>query len=272
MSGRATSFYYSFLALPANKRNAIIAVWDFCRAVDDAVDEPGDAEPARALEVWRDEVVRLYEGGPPMTDQGRRLLPFISMFALPRSAFQDLIDGVAMDLEQRRYDTFEALRQYCLRVASAVGLICVEIFGYRDLRTRDYAIDLGIALQLTNIIRDVPADIQRGRNYIPTEDLIRFGCTEEDLSAGVMTDNVRRLLAHQAERARRFYEKADAALPRHDERRVVAARIMGAIYLELLRTIEHSGYNVFQGRVRVSRPRQAVIAGLTWLRVMVALK
>jgi phytoene synthase len=152
-----------------------------------------------------------------------------------------------------------------------VGLICVEIFGYRDLQTRDHAIDLGIALQLTNIIRDVSADIQRGRMYIPIEELKRFGCTEDDLRAGVMTDNLRRLLAFQADRARQFYKKADAVLPKHDERRLVAARIMGAIYFELLRTIERSGYEVFRQTARVSRPRQAVIAASTWLKVMVPL-
>jgi 15-cis-phytoene synthase len=272
MSGRATSFYYSFLALPADKRNAIMAVWDFCRAVDDAVDEPGDQEPAAALAQWREEIVRLYQGREPATRQGKHLAPFISRFALPRSGFEDLIDGVEMDLQRSRYDTFEALRQYCLRVASAVGLICVEIFGYRDLQTRDYAVDLGIALQLTNIIRDVGPDLERGRLYIPTQDLERFGCTEEDLRSGVMTENVRRLLAFEVERARQFYRKADAALPRHDERRLVAARIMGAIYFELLRSIERAGYDVFRTRVRVARPRQAMIAALTWLKAMALLK
>jgi len=272
MSGRATSFYYSFLALPAEKRDAIIAVWDFCRAVDDAVDEPGELPPAVALARWRDELGRLYDGRPPETAQGRRLLPFISRFKLPRPAFEDLIDGVAMDLDRFRYDTFEALKQYCLRVASAVGLICVEIFGYHDLQARDYAIDLGIALQLTNIIRDIPADLARGRVYIPEEDLRQFECTEADLRAGVMTDRVRRLLAYEVKRARLFYQKADAALPKHDERRLVAARIMGAIYFELLRTIERSEYDVFRQRIRVTRPRQAMIAGLTWLKVMVPLK
>lgn len=269
---RATSFYYSFLALPVEKRNAIVAVWDFCRAVDDAVDEPGDQDPATALVQWREEVGRLYEGREPATPQGKQLAPFISRFALPRSGFEDLIDGVAMDLEHSRYDTFDALRQYCLRVASAVGLICVEIFGYRDLQTRDYAIDLGIALQLTNIIRDVAPDLERGRLYIPTQDLQRFGCTEDDLKAGLVTENVRRLLAFQVERARQFYRKADAALPRHDERRLVSARIMGAIYFELLRAIERAGYDVFRQRVRVARPRQALIAGLTWLKVMVSFR
>ena len=269
---RSTSFYYSFLALPADKRNAIVAVWDFCRAVDDAVDEPGAQDPALALAQWRAEVARLYGGGQPATPQGAQVAPFIAKFALPRSAFEDLIDGVAMDLERSRYETFEALRQYCLRVASAVGLICVEIFGYRDVQTRDYAIDLGIALQLTNIIRDVAPDLARGRLYIPIEDLRRFACTEDDLTAGVVTENVRSLLAFQVERARRFYRKADAALPRHDERRLVAARIMGAIYFELLRSIERAEYDVFRARVRVRRPRQAVIAARTWLKVMVPFK
>src|SRR5262245_61121540 len=157
---RATSFYYSFLALPPDKRHAIVAVWDFCRAVDDAVDEPGQEDPVVALARWREEVIRLYEGHEPATDQGRQLAPFIARYALPRTAFEDLIDGVAMDLQRHRYETFEELRQYCLRVASAVGLICVEIFGYRNLQARDYAIDLGIALQLTNIIRDVAPDLE----------------------------------------------------------------------------------------------------------------
>ena len=273
MGGRATSFYYSFFALPADKRRAIIAVWDFCRAVDDAVDEPGADDPATAVAGWRDEVRRLYEGGQqPATRAGQALMPYITRYRLPRTAFEDLIDGVAMDVERRRYETFEALRQYCLRVASAVGLICVEIFGYRDLHTRDYAIDLGIALQLTNIIRDVPVDIQRGRVYIPAEDLARFGCSEADLRAGAVTASMRRLLAFQAERARQFYRKADAALPGRDERRLVAARIMGAIYFELLRTIERSGFDVFSGRARVPRARQLRIAAMTWLKVMLRVR
>jgi phytoene synthase len=266
---RATSFYYSFLALPAGKRSAIVAVWDFCRAVDDAVDEPGELDPAAALAQWREEVAHLYGGRAPATPQGERLAPFIAAFSLPRSAFEDLIDGVAMDLERNRYDTFEELRQYCLRVASAVGLMCVEIFGYRDVRTRDYAIDLGIALQLTNIIRDVAPDLERGRVYIPTEDLRRFDCTEDDLKAGTVSGNVRQLLAFQVDRARLFYRKADVALPRRDERDMVAARIMGAIYFDLLRSIERAGYDVFRQRVRVGRPRQAMIAAWTWMKVMV---
>ena len=271
MSGRATSFYYSFLALPQEKRQAILAVWDFCRAVDDAVDEPEASPPAVGLNRWRDEVNAIYGGAAPSTPQGRQLVQYVQTFNLPRSAFDDLIDGVAMDLEQRRYETFEALRQYCLRVASAVGLMCVEIFGYRNVQTRDYAIDLGIALQLTNIIRDVPSDLRRGRVYMPLEDLRRFSVAEDDLRGGRNTDNVRALLAFECQRARQYYRKADAALPKTDEKGLVASRIMAAIYFDLLRSIERAKFDVFSRPIRVSRPRQALIAARTWLKVMVSL-
>ncbi len=232
------------------------------------------AIPRAPLTEWRDEVARLYEGREPGHAAGTRSsLPYISRFTLPRSAFEDLIDGVAMDLRQTRYATFEELRQYCLRVASAVGLICVEIFGYRDLQTRDYAIDLGIALQLTNIIRDVASDLERGRLYIPAQDLAALRMHRGG-SAGGRGDREGAAAAGLSRSSARgqFYEKAEAALPRHDERRLVAARIMGAIYYDLLRAIERAGYDVFRQHVRVSRPRQALIAGVTWLKVMVPLK
>jgi phytoene synthase len=173
-----------------------------------------------------------------------------------------------MDLGRRRYENFDALRNYCLRVASAVGLICVEIFGYRDVRTRDYAIELGIALQLTNIIRDVAVDLGRGRVYLPLEDLARFGCTEEDLRAGAVTSRLRDLLRFQCERARQYYRKAEETLPKADARGLVAARIMSAIYLELLKEIERAHYDVFRGRVSVRRSRQALVAARTWLTVI----
>ncbi|MBI3261827.1 MAG: squalene/phytoene synthase family protein [Acidobacteria bacterium] len=189
---RDTSFYYSFLALPALERDAIISVWDFCRAVDDAVDEVGGAstacpEPGRGdpLARWRRELASCFGGGAPETEQGRRLEPHVSRFQLPRQPFEDLIDGVEMDLHRRRYETFELLHQYCLRVASAVGLICLPIFGARHTRSREYATYLGVALQLTNIIRDVSSDLARGRLYLPLEDLHRFGCTEGE-GAGVL--------------------------------------------------------------------------------------
>lgn len=280
MSGRDTNFYYSFLVLPAEKRKAITAVWDFCRAVDDTVDEESESapfdgpgvRPRAGLTCWREEVARLYEGREPATAQGDELAPYIKAFNLPRSAFDNLIDGVEMDLAQDRYETFLSLRQYCVHVASAVGLICVEIFGYRDVHTRDYAIDLGIALQLTNIIRDIPEDLRRGRLYVPLEDLHRFECREDDLRAGVVTDKVQALLRFECDRAKAFYRKADEALPALDARRLVAARIMAAIYFELLRSIERSGYDIFRRVIRVPRPKRAVIAVRVWTKAVVGLR
>jgi len=268
--GRDTNFYYSFLVLPADKRRAIVGVWDFCRAVDDAVDEPGEDGGSidAALAAWREEVARCFEGGVPRTRQGRALQPLVGRFRLPRRPFEDLIDGVAMDAGDTRYRTFDELRGYCYRVASTVGLICVEIFGYRDPGARDYAVNLGLALQLTNILRDVKADLARGRLYIPTEDLARFGCTEDDLGRGNVTAPVRALLAHQGERARQYYAEARAALPRSDARRLVAAEIMGAIYRAILDKIERRGYDVFSEVVRIPRPRRAWIAAATWARVV----
>jgi phytoene synthase len=170
-----------------------------------------------------------------------------------------------MDLDHTRYATFEALSQYCRRVASAVGLICVEIFGYRDQRAREYADSLGMALQLTNIIRDVAVDLRRGRVYLPDEDLARFGVTVDDLAAGKVTPAVRELLRHQCGRAREFYALAAQQMPRVDRRSLVAAEIMGAIYFEILRRIERSGYDVFTRRIRVPRPHRAAIALRAWL-------
>jgi 15-cis-phytoene synthase len=267
MSGRDTNFYYSFLVLPAEKRRAIVSVWDFCRAVDDSVDEAGDPAAAAAeLARWRGELAACYGQGTPASPQGANLVPFIDRFSLPRDAFAAVIAGVAMDLDRSRYETFEDLRDYCLRVASAVGLLCIEIFGYSDQRTRDYARDLGIALQLTNIIRDVGTDLQRGRIYIPLEDMARHGCTEDDLRAGIVTDRVRSLLASQCERARDYYERAERELPAGDRRAMVAARIMAGIYHAILDRIELAGYDVFQGKIRVPRPRRAVIAASIWAR------
>jgi phytoene synthase len=264
MSSRPTSFYYSFLVLPPVKRDAVIAVWDFCRAVDDAVDEPGQTDPRTSIEEWRREVSRIFDGAPA-SPEGRRLRPIVREFNLSREPFDDLIDGVSMDLDGSRYETFEELKQYCLRVASAVGLMCVQIFGYRDVHSRDYAIDLGIALQLTNIVRDLRSDLDRGRLYIPLEDLRRYDCSDDDLRAGVMTDGIRRLLMFELERARHFYQKAEGSLPQRDAKALMPARIMAAIYLDIIRAIEHAGYDVFRTNIRVSRPRQAYVAARTWL-------
>ena len=269
---RDTNFYYSFLVLPKRKRNAIIAVWDFCRAVDDAVDEAPAEQVTGAVALWRAEVAACFEGRAPVTPQGRALVPVLREFPLPRSAFDALVEGVEMDVGDRRYATFDELYQYCIRVASAVGLMCVEIFGYEDARARQYANDLGVALQLTNILRDVPGDLARGRVYIPQEDLRRFGCSEDDLrreaehrGAGVRSAAVKRLLQHQAQRAHDYYDRAAAALPARDARNLVAAQIMGAIYFAILEKIERADFDVFSQVARIPRPRRALIAVRTWL-------
>jgi 15-cis-phytoene synthase len=276
MARRDTNFYYSFLVLPDHKRRAIIAVWDFCRAVDDDVDEQSGqlgTEASRrvaadAISGWREELAACFEGRQPGTPQGIALAPHVAAFKLPRQPLEDVIDGVEIDLDRPRFRSFDQLREYCLRVASAVGLVCIEIFGYTNPRCRQYAVDLGIALQLTNILRDLGRDLAAGRLYLPVEDLERFGVTEADLRAGSVTDQVRALLDFESKRARDYYALAARELPREDARRLAAARIMGAIYLHLLGRIEMSGYDVFGGPVRVPRWRQATIAASTWLSAM----
>ncbi len=288
---RDTSFYYSFLVLPPRKRQAIVAVWDFCRAVDDAVDEvvpappkPGEGGPEQesaggltdeararaAVQVasWRAELDAAYCGSPH-TSQGLSLQPFIREFNLPRARFEELIDGVEMDLSHARYETFDALLEYCRRVASAVGLICVEIFGYRDLGSLAYAESLGIALQLTNIIRDVGADLRRGRIYLPGEDLRRFGVSEDDLRRGRVTPQVAALLQFECDRAHAYYQRAAWQLPAADMPNLVAAEIMGGIYYGILTRIEAANYDVFSARIRVPRPQRAVIALRIWLSTLI---
>ena len=262
---RDTSFYYSFLVLPQAKRDAIVAVWDFCRAVDDTVDEPGQVPPAEALASWRQELARCYEGTPE-TRQGRALQPFIQQFNLPRQPFSDLIDGVEMDVSTCRYATFPALYEYCWRVASTVGLICIEIFGCTRPESKEYAINLGVALQLTNIVRDIATDLERGRIYLPQDDLARFDVSEADLEAGRPVDRVQRLIAFECERARGYYRNAAALLPRDDAKRLVAAEIMAGIYREILSRVERANYDVFSSIIRVPRPRRAIIAATIWLR------
>jgi len=267
---RKTSFYYSFLVLPAEQRRAIVAVWDFCRAVDDAVDErPPETDQGQAghdaVCFWRAELARCFDAGMPHTRQGRRLQPLLAEFDLPRRAFEDVIDGVAMDVDTSRYETFGDLFEYCRRVASAVGLICIKIFGCQSAQAREYAINLGLALQLTNILRDVSDDLARNRLYLPLEDLRACACTVEALAAGVVTDPVRRLMEFECRRARDFYRRAVDAMPAEDRRRLVAAEIMRAVYFETLKKIERNGFDVFSRRTRVAKPVQALIALRQWL-------
>jgi len=268
---RTSSFYYSFLVLPRRQRDAIVAVWEFCRAVDDAVDEapawPGMPSARAAVHFWRSELDRCYAGLPPATSQARALQPIIRSFDLPRDAFEDVIDGVAMDLDVTRYETFEELVEYCRRVASAVGMICIRVFGCRSEGSKEYALNLGIALQLTNILRDIKEDFARGRVYLPLTDLKACGCTVEDLGALRIRDPVRRLVEFECGRARQYYQRATRALPTEDRQRLVAAEIMRRLYFETLRKIERNGYDVLGQPLRVGRPRQLLIALKEWLAI-----
>lgn len=272
---RNTSFYYSFLVLPKAEREAITAVFDVCRAIDDAVDLETDASRARAaLDEWRAEVARIFSGATPRTPQGRALQPFVSRFRLPQAQFEALIDGVAMDAAPLRFQSFDDLKPYCHRVASSVGLMCAEIFGYSDPQVLRYATDLGVALQLTNILRDVGVDYRRGRLYLPLDHLAAAGCTEDDIrrevetaGGGVRSAAVMSALRHHGALAHEYFRKAQAALPRTDASRFVAAEIMHRVYFELLRRIEAADYDVFSQVVRVPRPVQAKLAIQTWWRL-----
>jgi len=261
-----SNFFYAFLFLPRRQREAIYAVYAFCRIVDDAVDLGRDREEQRReLARWRDEIARVY-GGAPMHPAGERLQQAVRNFPIPRAVLDDIIAGVEMDLDHTRYETFEDLYPYCYRVASAVGLACIEIFGYRESRARDYAVNLGIALQLTNILRDVHADARLGRVYLPQADLRRFGVTADDLAAGRYGSGFVELMTWEAARARQYYEHAWAALPAADARSLFAAEIMGRTYFALLRALEARRFRVFEGRVTLPTHRKLAIALDCWVR------
>ena len=268
-----SNFYYAFLTLPRRRRDALYAVYAFCRTVDDIADLGDERGVDRAaqrteLERWRRDVARCYEpGGRPEHPIAAGLARAVSEFAIPREALLAIIDGVEMDLDQVRYETAEDLYPYCYRVASAVGLCCIEIFGYTDPRAREYAVNLGTALQLTNIMRDVGADARAGRVYVPQEDLRKFGVTTEDLRAGRYSDEFVSLMRHQAARARQFYRAARDAFPTADARSLVAAEIMGRIYRALLDEIEARGFRVFEERVTVPTGRTLAIALRCWASV-----
>lgn len=259
-----SNFFYAFLCLPRPQREALYAVYAFCRIVDDAVDVGQDrAAQRKELERWRAEMGQVF-GGSPEHPAAQRLQEAVKRFPIPRAALEEIIAGVEMDLERSTYETFDELYLYCYRVASAVGLCCIEIFGYTDLGAREYAVKLGVALQLTNIMRDVQPDALAGRVYVPQADLQSFGVTSEDLAAGRYTVDFVGLMEHQARRARSYYDGAWAALPSADQRTLFAAEIMGRTYFALLQAIERRRFRVFGGRVSVSTSRKLGIALRCW--------
>ena len=261
-----SSFYYSFMFLPPNRRRAITALYAFCREVDDVVDECQDPQiAATKLAWWRVELDRLYAGQPdhPVT---RALKPVIEEFNLPREQLLEIIDGMEMDLQQTRYLDFTALSLYCYRVASVVGLLAAEIFGFEDRATQKYAHDLGTAFQLTNIIRDVGEDARRGRVYLPLDELKRFEVPVADILNARHSDNFRRLMEFQIERAEQFYAQALAALPAIDRKSQRPGLMMAAIYRTLLDEIKRDGSQVLNQRTSLTPLRKLWIAWRTWMR------
>lgn len=260
-----TNFYYSFLFLPRPKRRAIESVYAFCRLMDDIADGDIVVDDARLeLTRWRVEIAQCFQGAPA-TALGRTLQEIVRDFPIPRHCFEDLITGMEMDLDQRRYATFEELERYCYHVAGVTGLMCIEIFGYSGDSARAFALKLGTALQLVNILRDLKEDALRGRVYLPRDEMARFGYTEAELMASVYNENFVALMKFQCQRARAFFAAARQLLAAQDRSRMLAARIMAAIYYKLLERIEAANFNVFERRIAISKAEKAVIAIKTWM-------
>lgn len=261
-----SSFYYSFLFLPPQRRSAITALYAFCREVDDVVDETSDPQVAlTTLTWWRKEVAQMLAGTPnhPVT---RALAPHLQPFNIRGEHLIAVIDGMEMDLTQTRYLDFVALERYCWHVASVVGIMSAGIFGYRDERTLQYAEKLGLAFQLTNIIRDVGEDARRGRIYLPISELQQFDVPASDLLHARHSDNFVRLMRFQLERAQRCYDEALALLPPQDRRAQRTGLIMAAIYRALLDEIERDGFRVLQHRISLTPLRKLWLAWKTWVR------
>ena len=261
-----SSFYYSFLFLPPEKRRAITALYAFCREVDDVVDEVRDAGVARAkLAWWRTEVANLFAGHPqhPVT---RALAPFVAPFGLDAARMNEIIDGMEMDLTHHRYADFDALKLYCHRAAGVVGQLSASIFGYSNPSTLEYAETLGIAFQLTNIIRDVGEDARRDRVYLPADELARFGLDARDILARHEDERFRSLMAFQAERAATYYELAMGRLAPEDRASQRAGLVMAAIYRALLEEIRNDRFRVLDRRIALTPLRKLWIAWKTWVR------
>jgi 15-cis-phytoene synthase len=255
-----SSFYYSFRLLPPERRVAINALYAFCREVDDVVDEVSDANVARAkLAWWRAEVAAIY-AGVPQHPVAVALVPAVRRYGLRQADLQTVIDGMQMDLDKVRYVDFAELETYCDRVAGAVGLMSAEIFGYEDPATRGYARDLGIAFQLTNIIRDVGEDARRGRIYLPQDELARFGVAPSDVLRAKASPAFVDLMRFEVDRARGWYDRALAKLPPRDRHAQRAGLAMAAIYRTLLDEIARDGYRVLDRRIALTPLRKLWIA------------
>jgi len=262
-----SSFHQAFRLLPLERRRSLEALYAYCRVVDDAADGAADQTAAarEALATWRRELERVLVG-TPTHPVGIALADSVQRFAIPPQHLREILDGVAMDLEPQRFATFAELRRYCYLVAGAVGLATIPIFGCRDPRSRDYAEALGIALQLTNILRDLAEDAERGRVYLPQDDLARFGYSERDLATHTRNDAFHALVAFQCGRARELYAAARAALTATDRRALAPAEGMRLVYRRVLAKIAAHPDAVFGPQVRLPRWQKVALAGVAWLR------
>ena len=262
----AKNFYYAFITLPPGKRRAIYAAYAFCRLCDDAVDEErSHDEKRRSLEQLRHDLSAAYSGktnGHVFT----ALADSAASFSIPEEYFQEVVSGVETDLTKSRYHDFSELRTYCYQVASVVGLICIQIFGYSDARAREHAIDLGLAMQLTNILRDVKEDLERDRIYLPLDEIERFGYSAEELRSGVVNDPFRQLMEYQAQRARQCFDSGFKLLPFLTPRSRACPAVLGQIYSHILDRIETRDYNVFDERVSLSRREKYFVTAQTWVK------
>lgn len=264
-----SNFYYSFLFLPQHRREAMYTIYAFCKLVDSAVDEPAPgSQPSEEVAKWRQEVSATYHGHPtqPVTIS---LATHLQTFDIPESLLQELITGVEMDLTINRFSTFPELYQYCYRVASVVGLICLKIFQTQSPAAEDYAVNLGLAFQLTNILRDLKGDAEHNRIYLPLEDLQRFGYPEEALLRQQPSPALVNLVKFECERAQSYYQKAQSilqSLPLSDQKSLVVAEIMRGVYSQILQQLKDREYQVFGPRVRVSPMQRLAIAANIWIR------
>ncbi len=265
----ASNLALAFVLLPKAKRHAMSALYAFCREVDDVADEETRPlqERRAALAAWRQDVRLACEGGAPSFPVNQELQAVIAQYHLPYQHFDELIRGVEMDLDTKRYQTFEELEKYCYRVASVVGLLSVEIFGYQDPACRQYAIYLGQALQLTNILRDVRNDAERGRIYFPLEELERHKVAPAEILDLTYSERFAQAAASVAARAKNFYSLAARTLPTVDRRAMIAAELMGSVYSRLLQELERRRFDVFGPQpTRLSRTEKLLLILRTWLR------
>ncbi len=263
-----SNFVHSFAFLSPERRKAMYAVYAFCQEVDHVVDHPKPGVDIQdALDSWRDQLLAMYSGTPTFP-VAVGLAKHAQTFDIPREYFEELINGVEMDLTIHRYATFTDLYQYCYRVASVVGLICIKVFGTQSPHAEEYAVNLGVAFQLTNILRDIGVDAKRDRIYLPQEDLIRFGYPERDVFAHATTPEFQKLMKFQARRAQGYYAKAQVTIPPEDRKALLVAEIMRGVYGRILSGIAKDPARIFQERVRVSSPLKAMIALQTGFKIM----